>query len=619
MSGIAGILQRDGAPVERSMLRSLTHTLAFRGPDAEETWSAGTVGFAHTLLRTTAESLGERQPTNVDGRFWITADARLDSRAELERELATAGRRCRPNAPDCELILHSYAAWGDKCVRHLRGDFAFAIWDADETRLFCARDHFGLKPFYYTELDGLFAFSNTLSCLRSLPGISEELDDLSIADFLLFGTNYDCGSTAFKKIRRLPPAHSLSVSAEKLQLDRYWTPPIDGRIRYHHEDEYVEHFQILLRAAVADRLRTTRAGILLSGGLDSSAIAATAREISTANGGNTELRAYTLTYESTSADPDAENAREVAAFLKIPARCLPMDGLQPFERWTEPHITWPEPVDDPFFAGLFDQTAAIARDCRVAISGEGIDNLMHFEMWPYARHLARKGAWSQLLRNGSRYLSLRDPVWPGIGRRMRRIFRGDSGAPRFPKWIAPELTKRLNLADRWKERIAVETSPAHPTMPAAHASLLLPQWPQLFELGDAGVTGHPMDMLYPFLDLRIVNYVLALPPFPWTFEKTLLREAMFCHLPEHIRLRRKRPFRNDPLIRMLKQADTHWIERAAWSDEAERYVNRAALPALQGESVDDRASVDVRALCLNFWLQSSRGLRYKVYAEVHNG
>jgi asparagine synthase (glutamine-hydrolysing) len=605
--------------VERSVLESLTHSLAFRGTDASDVWVAGSVGFGHAMLRTTTESLGERQPASLDGRFWITADARIDCRTELESKLVAAGRKCRRAAPDSELILHTYAAWGEKCVEYLRGDFAFAIWDAHERTLFCARDHFGVKPFYYANLGDSFVFSNTLSCLRLLPEISEELNESAIADFLLFGANYDLGTTAFLDIRRLPPAHFLAVSEDRSRVERYWSPPVDGRIRYRHADEYVEHFQVLLQAAVADRLRTSRAGILLSGGLDSSSVAATARELSASSGGVPELRAYTVTYESHLPDRDGEHARNVAEFLRIPIRCLPMDGLQLFERWADPELTWPEPVEDPFFAGLFDQMRMIAQDCRVVLTGEGIDNLMHFEMWPYARYLMRNGSWRHLALDSLGYLRVRSSIWPGIRRRVRTMFGSNSGEYGFPRWIAPGFAKRMKLMERWRECSVVRGSPAHPVAPMAHASLLLPQWSQLFELESAGVTQYPVEVRYPFLDLGIVNYVLALPPFPWAFEKTLLRQAMLGHLPEKIRLRKKAPLAGDRLVGKLRQPDAAWLDQVRWCDEMDRYVDRSALPRLSAESNSVRASVDIRALCLNFWLQSSRGVRYNLRAEVHNG
>src|SRR5438477_363057 len=170
--------------MERALLQSLVDFLSYRGPDSHECGMDASIGLGHAMLRTTRQSRGERQPASLDdGRFWITADARLDGRVELITELERSGRIVQPNAPGSELILHAYAAWGTPSVEHLRGDFSFAIWDAHHKQLFCARDHFGIKPFYYLEREDLFLFSNTLNCIRMHPEVSGELNEAAIGDF----------------------------------------------------------------------------------------------------------------------------------------------------------------------------------------------------------------------------------------------------------------------------------------------------------------------------------------------------------------------------------------------------------------------------------------------------
>ena len=199
MSGIVGIFERHGSPVDRSLLEALVDLLAYRGPDGREIWTAGPVGMGHALLRTVRESAGERQPLSLDGRLWITADARLDRRADLIAEIEGHGPRVPSGAPDSDLILRSYALWGEDCLGHLRGDFAFAIWDAQRRTLFCARDHFGVKPFYYADLGHVFLFSNTLDCLRAHPEVSDELNDACHRRFS------SCGDS-IPILRRLPSA-----------------------------------------------------------------------------------------------------------------------------------------------------------------------------------------------------------------------------------------------------------------------------------------------------------------------------------------------------------------------------------------------------------------------------
>jgi len=620
LSGIVGIYHRNGAPMEQAPLQSLVDFLSYRGPDSRACWLDGPVGLGHTMLRTTRESLGERQPASLDGRFWIAADARLDDRVAFIAELQRSGRKVRPDAPDSELLLHAYATWGTPCVEHLRGDFSFAIWDARNKRLFCARDHFGIKPFYYVQQGDLFLFSNTLNCLRMHPQVSAELNDAAIADFLLFGLNCDNATTSFRDIQRLPPAHSLSISPEGLKVRRYWTPPPDGRIRYSKPEEYVEQFQSLFQAAVADRLRTDRVGVLLSGGMDSSSVAAVAKEVRTKDGQSTDIRGYSCVYKSLIPDQEESYAREVAGFLQIPVKFQAMDQVQLFEDWDNSEFSLPEPVDNPLIAGFFESCRIISAECRVLLSGEGNDNLMLFQMWPYVKDLRRNREWLRLFAEVANFLWARPFPWRGIRARFLKQIGRDPDTPVFPGWLAPDFARRMSLKERWKEGgvhpvLAIE----HPIRSKAHASLFLPHWTQMFELEDAGTTHDAVETRYPFLDLRIVNYLLAIPPFPWCFQKMLLREAMARRLPERVRVRPKTPLHGDPVLAQLRRTGAKLPKQMPVSPELDRYIQRSALAQGHDKMNIEQIRSSLRPHCLNIWLESARRVRYNRYPEANNG
>src|ERR1700738_1961328 len=275
MSGIVGIINLDGAPVDRDLLRRMTDFMSYRGPDTQEIWIAGNVGFGHTMLRTTFEAETEKQPLTLEGQVWLTADARIDGRSELISKLeAKLGTRLRvgsdsriPN--DAELILYAYRAWKEDCLKHLIGDFVFAIWDGDERRLFCARDHFGVKPFYYAHSNNCFVLSNTLNCVRQHPAVSAKLNDVAIGDFLLSGLNQEPATTTFADIARLPGANALTNSAGGLRVRRYWSLPHHFHLNYKDSRDYPQQFRELLSQSVKDRLRTDRVALEISGGLDS--------------------------------------------------------------------------------------------------------------------------------------------------------------------------------------------------------------------------------------------------------------------------------------------------------------------------------------------------------------
>ncbi len=616
MSGIVGILDRSGAPVDRTLLQDLTQFLSYRAPDALEVWCDGGIGFGHAMLRTARESGMERQPTSVDAKNWIVADCRLDCRRELLLKLAENGVRLQGITPDCELILWAYNVWGVECVRYLAGDFSFAIWDAPRQILYCVRDHFGIKPFYYATLGDLLVFSNTLNCVRRHPAVSAELNDAAVADFLLFGLNCDNGSTTFRDVRRLPPAHSLTVSRDGTEIARYWRAPVDGRIRYRRPADYVEHFRELFAAAVSDRMRTNRIGVLLSGGLDSASVAATVNKVRSGSPEPVRFTAYTITYGGLIPDRDGELASRLAKLLGIPIRNVNMGSLRAFERWEDPSLMWPEPVDDPLFMGLYEQFRPIAAGCRSVFSGEGSDNLMRFEMGPHAKDMLRRGEWMSFSAQLPRYLFLR-------GRRLRfrrllkRVFKEAPGGSYFPRWIDAVCARRMNLEDRWQK---VETSwkdfrhSDHPLLPRGYLSLALPHWSRLFELTDPGVTRCQVEVMYPFLDLRIVNYLLAVPPFPWFFEKRLLRVAMRDRLPKETLSRPKIAMSDDPLLSVLKLRSNgiRWENSVPWSEETSHFVDRSFLTLPNGDEDSERARTDLRPYCLNFWLHSLRSDRYNV-------
>src|ERR1700736_6445555 len=281
MSGIAGIVNMNGAPASRDLLARMAAFLRFRGPDAQNVWCDFAVGFAHALLDTSLDIQGggaaDKQPCSIDGRVWIVADARIDALTQLNEELRSSGITVPVGASDAEIILLAYQAWGKDCVHHLIGDFAFAIWDGPGKQLFCARDQFGVKPFYYADLTGSLVFSNTLNCLRLHPEVSSRLNDLAISDYLLFGGNQDSGTTSFEQIQRLPPGHLLIRTEGEFHVSRYWTLQQTAEIHYKKREDYVENFRSLLRMAVQDRLPRGPVAVFLSGGLDSSTVAATAR------------------------------------------------------------------------------------------------------------------------------------------------------------------------------------------------------------------------------------------------------------------------------------------------------------------------------------------------------
>jgi len=600
LSGIVAIFHRDGAPVEIKQLRAMTDFLAYRGPDGSDAFVGDGIGLGHAMLRNTEILPDDGQPTRLNS-LWITADVRLDHKAELIAKLAEAAGKVEPvGMPDAMLILRAYTAWGSGCVEHLRGDFSFVLWDSVTNTLFCARDHFGIKPLYYVQMGNVFLFSNTLDCLRQHPLITDELNDSAIGDFLLFGLNYDNSTTAFRDIQRLPPASWLLVSVDKVQIKCYWHPPTEGRIRYSRADDYPEQFTELLKRAVEDSMRLNKVGILLSGGMDSGNVAVVANEISKSQGGTPQLQSYTLGYGSLDRDDEGLHARMTANYLNIPNKYLSVEEPEPFEKWNAAKYRFPEPVDDPLFASGFDLFEMMASDCRVALSGEGADNLMYFQMWPYMKDLQRNRQLGRLVTETAWFFWIRPFPWRGIASRIRSFSGKVKGATGFPRWIAPEFAKRIALETRWKEfgRLSFPASP-HPSRPKAHASLLIPEWTRMFEINDPGVTHFPVEVSYPFLDLKMVEYLLAIPVFPWAFKKRLERKAMRGKLPNEILRRKKTPVAEDATTNKLQANANKRLRSEPLDDKILKYVTSARL----SNSCDRIGVEEARPYCLNLWLK----------------
>jgi asparagine synthase (glutamine-hydrolysing) len=605
VSGIAGIFNRDGRPVDRELLGRMTDAIAYRGPDRQDIWIDGCVGFGHTLLRTTYESQRETQPFSLDGEVWITADARVDGRSELIQKLIAKGCDVSAAVSDVELILHAYHVWGEECLQHLIGDFAFAIWDGRRKRLFCARDHLGVKPFYYARVGECLVFSNTLNCVRLHPLVSDKLNDLAIGDFLLFGFNQDGSTTTFADIQRLPPAHALTWSGDATRTHRYWSLPLNGHVRYKHASDYVDHFSELLRIAVEDRLRIDNVAVFMSGGLDSTAVAAIAKQTARRMSG-LQIHAYTTVYDHLLIDPERHYAGLAAEALAIPIHYNVVDNYRLFERCTQPELQPPEPYEEPLSATYFDQVQQVAQHSRVALTGQGADPIL-IPPQPHYSLLLEKLQLGQLFKAVLQYRRAYGQLPPFQVRRRLKSWLGIAEPPRtaaLPGWINETFAAEFDLLAS-SRRFKTALAPLHPTRPEAYEQLDTPWWSCIFEQYDAGWVPCPIEVRHPFFDIRLIEYLLAIPPVPWCMDKGILRSATRNLLPEAVRRRPKSYVQGDPVSVRLQQGDLEWLNYIQLSPEALKYIKAEALTSVEQPS--DQGSyptvVDFRPFYLALWLQ----------------
>lgn len=281
MSAICAVLRFDGAPADTAGLAAVLAAMAARGPDGSAHVALGAVVLGHALNATTPEAVVEPMPWRHGGSGCIiTADARLDNRAELIEALGI-GARARA-VGDGELICAAYLRWGLDSPERLLGDFAFVLWDPRKQRLFAARDKVGMRQLVYHFAPGkLFACATDADALLHHPGVPRRANRGRMADFLVQLEAMDDHSTFFEGLERLPPAHSLTVKNGSLRLRRYWQLSPQPALRLPNDAAYADAFRSVLEEAVRSRLRAPegRLGAMLSGGIDSgSVVALAARE-----------------------------------------------------------------------------------------------------------------------------------------------------------------------------------------------------------------------------------------------------------------------------------------------------------------------------------------------------
>ena len=444
--------------------------------------------------------------------------------------------------------------------------------------------------------------SNTLNCVRLHPEVSDELDETAVGDYLLFGTNEDPAGTIFAAVRRLPGGHALTCSEDGLRVWRYWTLPIDGSIEYRRAGDYIERFGELLRVAVADRLRTDRASVSMSGGLDASTVAATAQHVAAAAGGALDLRAFCIVYDRLIPDEERYYSGLVARALGIPISYIVADDFPLFADSEHPLLRVPDPVHTEPQSTLWDTLEArMAAHSRVLLTGFDGDTFLREPPGPYLWALLRAGRLGRLAGAVSWYVRTTRAL-PRLGLRtqLRRLAGTYPVPSEYPPWLAESFEQQARLRDRW--RAVNEEQPAsHPTHPRASSTIELALCRQILEGYDAGVTLQACDTRHPFLDLRLVTFLLSVPPVPWLIGKHILRESMRDALPIEVLRRPKAPLAGDPALALLRQGRSPAPDRFAPSRGLLRFVDTGKIPP-----VSDWADTDthLQPLCLGRWLQN---------------
>ena len=569
MCGIVGIYHRDGAPVDVEALVRMNDAIAHRGPDGEgfilldptgvrdpqfhsrpspADNSSAPLALANRRLSIIDLSESGAQPMcNEDRSIWVAYNGEIYNHVELAEELKSRGHVFRSRC-DTEVILHAYEEWGEDCLQRFNGMWGFALWDGRAKKLFCARDRFGIKPFYYFDDGRRFLFASEIKSILLHPDVPRKPHGPTIHRYLATGSGLMdfTDATFFDGIRQIPPSHFLTLRGGRTEVKRYWEieRPASGDSPG-TDEEAAERFRDIFSDAVRLRLRSdVPLGVCLSGGLDSSSIACVAAEAIRP----ARLRTFSSCFE----DPKYDE-RE---FIHPVVEHTGADAQYVFPRVDElfgllPDLIWFQ--DEPFhnlnqFAQWYVMRSVRAGGVKVLLSGHGGDELLNGYPQDFIYHFADllgAGRWGTLAREVNAY---RRAGWGGGGRAVASAARVLASL-RTPEGLKRSLKRNGTGFHGVLDPDFVKTHGEPETLSLRDGSGLrtcsymglriypVPGW---LHFEDRNSMAFSVESRIPFLDHRLVEYAYGLPGHQkirdgWT--KVVLRNAMRGVLPEVIRTR----------------------------------------------------------------------------------
>lgn len=640
MSAIAGIYYLDSRQLESQSIEKMVDVLAHRGEDGIGIWKEGSIGLGHRLLWTTPESLLEKQPlASRSGNLVLTADVRLDNRNELI-SLLELTNIASEKITDSQLILNAYEKWGEDCPKRLLGDFAFAIWDGRNQSLFCARDHFGVKPFYYYSQPGrAFIFASEIKAILCQPEVPHCLNHLKVASYLTVKLNQE-DATFYRDVLRLPAGHSISINSSRINLRCYWSLDPNREIKMSSDGEYAEAFKEIFTEAVRCRLRSAfPIGSQLSGGLDSSFIAGVASNILSTDRQET-LHTFSARFQNSPECDERYFQDKIISQSNLQAHFLEAQNLSPFTDLDK--VLWHHdeaflPANLYFTWGI--HKAAKALGIRVLLNGFDGDNTVSHG-YDYLRELARNGQWRTLSKETWEYGKTQQIprkkvlktqwnwLWGyGIKPRMYSAIKQispvnlsrtprpqlslDNGVGESP--ISPKFAKRLNLVERWQSQKYASPKTERERHYQALNDGILQHCLECFSSVD-GAFG--IESRSPFCDKRLLEFCLALPPdqkLHYGWDRIVMRRAMEGIVPPEIQWRIDKAnfapsleqslFNHDKKrIEYVVKEKPHLIEEFVDID----LVNNAYNRFLSNETTENDVNNLHRTAFLGLWLEKSR-------------
>lgn len=556
MCGIAGTLLFDPrAVVHKDALLKMTRVIAHRGPDDEGVWANGAVGLGSRRLAVIDLSERGHQPmSNEDGSVWIAFNGEVYNFQELRPDLLRLGHIFRSNT-DTETIIHLYEEEGIGAISKLRGMFAFALWDGRTSTLFLGRDRMGKKPLFYYQDAKQFVFGSEIKCLLQ-NGVAGVPDPEAINHYLTYGY-VPAPWSAFRGIRKLPPAHYLEVRHGHVSTTRYWTLHYAPKNNASEAALLDELSALLIESTRLRMISDVPLGVLLSGGLDSSAVVATMRRLTSGS-----LKTFSIGFDHPEYD-ELGYARQVARHFETDHHEL---IVKPDAVAMVPRLAWHynEPFADSSAVPSFAVSELARRSVTVALNGDGGD-----ETWlGYDRYAAAAAVdrYDWVPRNARRALAAAAARLPAgqpksAVYRVRRLGMGLARTPleQYSSWISvfddhakrhlytPEFTAELAGApsfDIFDDALKRSDAPTF-VEAIADADIQTYLADDLLVKMDIASMAHSLEVRSPLLDHRMVEFSARLPvrmKLRGYTQKYLLRRLMKDVLPAPILTRRKMGF-----------------------------------------------------------------------------
>jgi asparagine synthase (glutamine-hydrolysing) len=564
MCGISGIYGRRGRTADRALLLEMAGELWHRGPDGVGLYLDGRFGMTNTRLAIVDLEGGDQPLSDERGRYWVMQNGEIYNYVELQAELEGLGHRFASTS-DTEVIAHAYAEWGVGCLDRLNGDFAIAIWDRETGEALLARDRFGVRPLFLAEYDGDVCFASEAKALLRHPAARRELDPVGIADTFVAWTTLPDRS-AFAGIRELPPAHYVVIGPDGPGPETRWWD-IDFSPVEADEDELIDEVEELLTDSIRIRLRAdVEVGAYLSGGLDSSAIAAiAARQV-----GEGRLSAFGLGFADERYDESAAQDA-IAGELGVVFHRTVVDAAAIAEAFPRAVELAEKPMLRTAPAPLLRLAGAVQEaGLKVVLTGEAADEL--FAGYDIFREDKVRRFWARdpssklrhlLFRRLNRWLAT-DPAQ--AGEFLARFYAKDLSALDDPLYshrlrfantarclrlLSPELLEEAEregqLTDRLRAALPARFEGFSPLAKAQYVEIAtFFEGYLLHTQGDRMLMAHSIEGRFPFVDVRLAELAARLPDslrLRGLQEKYALRKAVARVLPEAIRSRPKIPYR----------------------------------------------------------------------------